>query len=168
MSFYIRTPRRSLGHQYNKSETLRHSLSYLFTIVKDFSSGIPRTLLYSITTYLLNQLQQQPLSVLHANISSMYVTRIPTKIPISKQTATQLSKAVASFSQHGVLTQTPGLHLTLPPAQSRRQFSSTSRTRLRDYFPEAEHDHQIQKTDPAWPHPSYVLAYHSCVLSSLK
>jgi hypothetical protein len=88
----------------------------------------------------------------------MYVTRIPTKIPLSKQTATQLTKAVASFSQHGVLTQTPGLHLTLQTAQPRRQFSSTSRTRLRDYFPEPEHDHQIQKTDPAWPHPPYVLS----------
>jgi len=86
----------------------------------------------------------------------MYATRIPTKPAFSRQTAAQLSKAVASFSQsYGASKHAPGLHLTIQPSQSRRQFSSTSRTRLRDYFPEAEHEHKINKTEAAWPHPPY-------------
>ncbi|TVY20566.1 Mitochondrial alternative oxidase [Lachnellula arida] len=73
----------------------------------------------------------------------MFVTR--TRLPLSKQTTTQLSKAVASFSHSYGLTCT----------NSPRNFSSTSRASLRDYFPEPEHGHQIQKTDSAWPHPPY-------------
>lgn len=84
----------------------------------------------------------------------MYIARVP-KVPISKQTAVQLSKAVSNFSRsYGLFTSTPGLHLTslqAHPSHS-RQFSSTSRTRLRDYFPEPEHG-QIFKTEAAWPHP---------------
>jgi hypothetical protein len=88
----------------------------------------------------------------------MYVTRVSTRVPLSKQTAAQLSKAVASFSQsYGISTSTPGLHLTgihIQPTQAKRTFSSTSRTSLREYFPEPEH-HQIRKTEAAWPHPPY-------------
>jgi hypothetical protein len=86
----------------------------------------------------------------------MYVTRVSTRLPLSKQSATHLSKAVAGFSQcHGVSTNTTILRLTGAQIQSRRQFSSTPRTQLRDVFPAPEHDHNIKKTDPAWPHPPY-------------
>ncbi|TVY83331.1 Alternative oxidase [Lachnellula suecica] len=89
----------------------------------------------------------------------MYVARASTKLPLSKQTAAQLSKAVANFSHsYGCSSSTPGLHLTglhAPMSQPRRTFSSTSRASLRDYFPEAEHHDQIQKTEAAWPHPKY-------------
>jgi len=85
----------------------------------------------------------------------MYVTRVSTKLPLSKQSATQLSRAVASFSQcHGVLTNTAGLGLTSGHLQFRRQFSSTPRTQLRDIFPSPDHEH-IKKTEAAWPHPPY-------------
>ncbi|PMD51895.1 alternative oxidase [Hyaloscypha bicolor E] len=84
----------------------------------------------------------------------MNVARVSTKLPLSKQTAAQLSKAVASFSHSYGISSTPGLHLHIQPLQSRRQFSSTSRTRLRDYFPEPEKG-QIFKTEAAWPHPGY-------------
>jgi hypothetical protein len=82
----------------------------------------------------------------------MNVARVSTKLPLSKQTAAQLSKAVTSFSHSYGISSTPGLHLHIKPLQSRRQFSSTSRTRLRDYFPEPEKG-QIFKTEAAWPHP---------------
>jgi len=82
----------------------------------------------------------------------MYVARITAK-PLSNHTAAQLSKAVASFSQSYFISSS-GLHV-----QPRRQFSSTSRTLLRDYFPEAEHDQRIFKTEAAWPHPAYVLPH---------
>ncbi|KAH6666578.1 aox, alternative oxidase [Halenospora varia] len=90
----------------------------------------------------------------------MYVARTSTKIPISKQTAAQLSRAVASFSQsYGVAYSQPGLHLgglhTHSATQCSRQFSSTSRTRLREFFPEPEHDGKIKKTEAAWPHPEF-------------
>lgn len=73
----------------------------------------------------------------------MYVARVSTRIPLTKQTAARFSKAVASY---GLQSNTAGLRL------SHRHFSSTPATRLRDYFPEPEHN-QITKTDPAWPHP---------------
>lgn len=84
----------------------------------------------------------------------MYVARVSAK-PLSKQTATQLAKALARFSQSYGLTTTPGLRLTGLRAQHLRQFSSTPASRLRDYFPEAEKG-QIFKTEAAWRHPEYV------------
>jgi hypothetical protein len=93
--------------------------------------------------------------------SPMYVTRVSAKSPLSRQTAAQLSRAAASFAQsHAVSTHTPGLHLTslhIQPqqSQSRRPFSSTSRTKLREYFPEPETE-QIVKTETAFEHPLYV------------
>jgi hypothetical protein len=84
----------------------------------------------------------------------MYVSRVSTK-PLSKHTVAQLSKAVASFSQSYGLSTTCTAN-----AQSRRQFTSAAKIQVRgrDLFPEPEHG-QIKKTEPAWPHPPYVLNF---------
>ncbi|KAK0119067.1 hypothetical protein ONS96_012135 [Cadophora gregata f. sp. sojae] len=85
----------------------------------------------------------------------MYVARASTRLPISKQSAAQLSRAVASFSQcHPVSNSTASLGLTTGLYQPRRQFSSTPKTQLRDIFPSPDHEH-IKKTEAAWPHPPY-------------
>lgn len=138
-----RTYRATFIRPTDISPSLRHS--FLVVQKKTFSLRHTHTHLIIHTTFYTFRLDHSP--------TSMYLPRVPTKLPLSKQTAAQLSKAVASY---GVSTGTPGLRLTglhIQSIQSSRQFSSTSRTRLRDYFPEAEHEHRIQKTEPAWPHP---------------
>ena len=82
----------------------------------------------------------------------MYVTRAA-RSPLCRQTATQLSKSAASFGQSYGASATPALQLA---GHTSRPFSSTSRTSLRDYFPEPEHGRKIFKTEAAWPHPRYV------------
>ncbi|CZT01553.1 probable Alternative oxidase, mitochondrial [Rhynchosporium graminicola] len=85
----------------------------------------------------------------------MYVARVSTKLQLSKQSAAQLSRAVTTCSQcHGGSTNAAGFRLTAAHLQSRRQFSTTPRTQLRDIFPSPEHEH-IKKTEAAWPHPPY-------------
>ena len=87
----------------------------------------------------------------------MYVARISTRVPLTKQTTAQLSKAVAGFAQYnGLASSTANLRLSgLYTQKNHRNFSTTSQTRLREIFPEPDHN-QIAKTDPAWKHPEYV------------
>lgn len=96
--------------------------------------------------------------------TTMYVARVSTRVSLSKQTASHLSKVVAAnFSQScsGSLRRVgPCASPVLPASQPHRQFSSTSRTALRDYFPEPETD-LIRKTKPAWEHPEYVLHFQN-------
>ncbi|CAG8950349.1 hypothetical protein HYFRA_00006842 [Hymenoscyphus fraxineus] len=88
----------------------------------------------------------------------MYVARVSTRVQFSKQTASHLSKVVAAnFSQscsgslHRVgLGASPVLHTS----QSHREFSTTPRAALRDFFPQKETE-LIRKTKPAWEHPDF-------------
>jgi hypothetical protein len=90
----------------------------------------------------------------------MYTTRLTARLPASKQTAAHLSKAVASFSHSYSTASTNGLRLscvTIHQQQyspARRQFSSTSKTSIKDFFPEPDAPH-IRKTDAAWKHHPY-------------
>jgi hypothetical protein len=89
----------------------------------------------------------------------MYVARVSTRLPLSKQTSAQLVKAASGFAQNcGACTGTTGLRLGSHHAQSfqSRHFSSTPRTQLREIFPEADTP-QIRKTEAAWPHEPYTL-----------
>lgn len=82
----------------------------------------------------------------------MYATRVP----VTKQSAAQLSKAVASISHcHGYTTSTTGLRLGSIQIHNQiskpRHFSSTPQRQLKDIFPKPDAP-QILKTEPAWPH----------------
>jgi len=81
----------------------------------------------------------------------MLVTRI-SRPTLTGQAASQLSKAVIGLTQSSGVLVPVNLQLN-SPASSLRQFSSTPRTSLRDYFPEAEHDGKVFKTEAAWKHP---------------
>lgn len=77
----------------------------------------------------------------------MYTTRLTTKLP---QSAAQLSRAATSLSQNGLRLSC----ITLQQQQRHRQFSSTSRANIKDFFPAPDAPH-IRKTNPAWPHVPY-------------
>ena len=121
--------------------------------------------LFSFITYNLRRLtnhlhnnstpitQSLKLALSIRTIVLMLVTRVSSSA-FPRHSALQLSKAVASLSlyqSHGAST--PFNFYLNGPSYSCRQFSSTPRTSLRDYFPEPEHDGKVYKTLPAWEHP---------------
>jgi hypothetical protein len=90
--------------------------------------------------------------------SSMYTSKLPAKLPLSKQTATKLSRAVASFTYSYPTATTHGFRLSCitiqqQQQQPRRYFSATSSTQLREYFPKPPDAPHIKKTELTWPHP---------------
>lgn len=102
--------------------------------------------------------------------SSMYSARLPAKLPLSKQSATRLSKAVASFNTLCCSTTTHGLRCSPVYIQRQqpvqRQFSSTTRVGLREAFPPPADSPHIRKSEPAWPHPEYVSSLQDSRVSS--
>lgn len=84
----------------------------------------------------------------------MYLNRIPSKF-VSSRSIIQISHASSRLSNTRLGF--PGSSqnsLRAKHSQYTRLFSTTTRSRLRDYFPEADHEH-IKKTEAAWPHPNY-------------
>jgi hypothetical protein len=96
--------------------------------------------------------------------SSMYTSKLPAKLPLSKQTATQLSRAVASFTYSYPTSTAYGFRLsciTIQQQPPRRYFSATSHTHLREYFPKPPDAPHIKKTELTWPHPEQVPIHQS-------
>ncbi|RDW78356.1 putative alternative oxidase [Coleophoma crateriformis] len=87
----------------------------------------------------------------------MYATRISlsSKLPLTKPVSAQLSRVVAAHSAFPTCTASARQHASVTTPSPRREFSSTSRASLREYFPEPEHNHAIRRTGSAWPHPEF-------------
>lgn len=88
----------------------------------------------------------------------MYTPRVATTLPqTTKQAASQILRAAKGYTAPCTVT---SLRLCCTPSyqhqyfSSPRQFSTTSRTRLREYFPEPDSPH-IKKTEASWRHPEY-------------
>ncbi|KAI9756385.1 MAG: Alternative oxidase, mitochondrial precursor [Chaenotheca gracillima] len=88
-------------------------------------------------------------------------TKTSTSLLASRHATTQLSRLACSRMGGGSasLRTAPALTasftlISRPTTQPRRQFSSTPRTSLKEFFPPPDSPH-IRKTEAAWPHPLY-------------
>jgi hypothetical protein len=93
--------------------------------------------------------------------TAMYATRAPALRSLaSSSTSASLPKAVYKLATSSTTAASAGLRSSYFVVKSdnfssRRNFSSTTRTQLKEYFPPADAPH-IKYTPPAWHHPVYV------------
>jgi hypothetical protein len=102
----------------------------------------------------LHKQQQRPIAY-NIHQTAMYVARVSPRV--SSTTVTHLSKIVtANLSSSLCGVRRDGGNLKGVEA---RQFSTTTRKGLREFFPKQETE-MIRKTKPAWEHPGYAFSSH--------
>ncbi|TKX21760.1 alternative oxidase [Elsinoe australis] len=77
-----------------------------------------------------------------------------TSRPLTNTATFACKRVAASGGPQGIIHAQPALLLVQQTWSPARQFSSSSSTRLREFFPQKESE-KIKTTKPAWPHPVY-------------
>lgn len=125
--------------------------------------SLPVPALSPIVLYIQSAILFSRQDIIYSSTLQMISTRVNTKLCSPKQVA-QLTRAVAPIYQtkSSIVGYPAGVRIACAAYQPQhsstpRSFSTTSVSRLRDFFPPKETAY-IRQTPPAWPHHGYTEA----------
>lgn len=94
---------------------------------------------------------KDPQNFVHHHNQSPILSMLTSR-PLTNTATFACKRVAASGGPQGIIHAQPALLLVQQTWSPARQFSSSSSTRLREFFPQKESE-KIKTTKPAWPHP---------------